>query len=228
MEEYYDTNVQDIEDLDIKLHSFIVIASKRASGKTILCKNIIKNLIDNNDIHHILIYSKTCQFNGDYDFIDKKYMYDYENCEEHIKNVMNYQKEKIKKNNISKNPKNIENILMIFDDVNVTKKNYELINLSTLARHFKITVILSIQYPKGLLSSSIRGNINYLFFNDLNYEAEDAILKSVHIPFKYNEFHKFIDEHNSDYQFIMYNNNEKDKKKRLKIVKAKMIDFEFF
>ena len=66
-----------------------------------------------------------------------------------------------------------------------------------------------------------------VFFNDLNFQAEEAILQSIHVPFKYQEFHKFIDDNNSDYTFIMYDNCEKDKKQRIKLVKAKMLELQF-
>lgn len=225
MESFYDTNkIYDVDELNLKLNSFIVLASKRQSGKSVLCKHIIQNLINKNDIKHILLFSKTATFNDDYTFIDKKYIYDYDKSESIIKKVMEHQKQKIKK---AKDKTKIDNILMIFDDVTLSKKNFEIINLSTLGRHFKITVILSVQYPKGLFTSSIRGNINYVFFNDLNYEGEDAIYKTIHIPFKYNEFHNFIDNNNDDYKFIMYDNNEKNKKERIKIVKAKILDLQF-
>lgn len=222
MENYYNTDVIDVENLEIKLNSFIIIASKRASGKTILVKALIKNICDNNEIDNIILFSKTAMFNGDYDFIDKKYVYDYDKSEDIIKKIMNYQKEKIKK---FKNKKEkIQNILIIFDDVNISKKNLEIVNISVLGRHFKITTILSVQYPKTLCNSAIRCNFNYIFFNDLNYEGEEAILKSIHVPFKYNEFHNFIDKYNNNYNFIMYDNNEKDKKKRIKIIHAPMYE----
>ena len=44
MESNINTQVLNIEDLDIKQNSFIVIASKRNSGKTCLNKNLIKHL----------------------------------------------------------------------------------------------------------------------------------------------------------------------------------------
>jgi len=127
MEEYYDTNIQDIENIKFKFPTFIVIAGKSEAGKTVLCKGIIKNLIDNNDINHILLYSKTADITEDYDFVQEKNIIGYDMSEQHIREVFNYQYVKKKYN--KKNPKNkkrIENILMIFDDVNVTKKKYRI------------------------------------------------------------------------------------------------------
>ena len=230
MNEYYNTNVQNIANIKFKFPTFIVIAGKSECGKTVLCKNIIKNLIDNNEINHIIMYSKTADMTDDYNFIPEKNIIDYDKSEEHINKVFNYQYTRKKHN--KKNPKNkkiVENILMIFDDVNVTKKNIELINLATRGRHSNITCILSVQYPKGLLSSSIRGQIKYCFFNDLNAEGEEAIYKTIHIPtkFKLHDFHDFIDEYTIDYQFIMYDNIEKNKRERIKIVKSDLIELEF-
>ena len=59
-----------IEDLDIKQISFILICSKRCSGKTVLNKNLIKCLLDKYSYDWIVIFSDTCKFNHDYDFLD--------------------------------------------------------------------------------------------------------------------------------------------------------------
>lgn len=55
----------------------------------------------------------------------------------------------------------------------------------------------------------------------MNKQWEQAIYEWIHIPFNFNEFHKFIDEHNWNYQFIMYDNSA-NKKDRLKLVKGQM------
>ena len=58
-------NIYPIEELDIKQNSFIVIASKRNSGKTIINKNLIKYLFDTFDYKFSILFSDTF-FNGDY------------------------------------------------------------------------------------------------------------------------------------------------------------------
>jgi len=227
--DFYDTNVQNITEIKFKFPTFIVICSKSESGKTCLAKGIIKNLIDNNDVHHILIYSKTCMFEDEYNFIPEKNMIEYNKSEEHIKKIFEYQKSRIENNKKNQqNKKKVENILMIFDDIIISKKNEEIINLASLGRHYNITCIMSVQFGRGVLSPNVRGNIKYLFFNDLNYESEEAVYRSIHIPYKQYELHDFIDEHNDNYNFILYDNIEKNKRKRIKVVKSDLIDFEFY
>jgi hypothetical protein len=43
-----------------------------------------------------------------------------------------------------------------------------LIDLACKSRHYKLTVISSVQFPKHLITTSVRSNIDYLFFSDLN------------------------------------------------------------
>ena len=72
MNEYYDTNVHSISDINFVKNAFILLSSKRRSGKTVLLKNILLNIMNNNYIHFIILFSKTSDITKDYDFIDKK------------------------------------------------------------------------------------------------------------------------------------------------------------
>jgi len=83
--------------------------------------------------------------------------------------------------------------------------------LFSLGRHFYITVIISIQYPKFILNSVIRNNIDYLFFSELNKKAIEAIYDTVYIDMNIKQFSKFLNDNNNDYQFIFYDNKIKEK-----------------
>ena len=48
-----------------------------------------------------------------------------------------------------------------------------------------------------------------------------AIYDSIHLPYNFKTFQQFVDTNNHDYQFIMYDSREPNKKDRIKIVKAK-------
>ncbi len=85
----------------------------------------------------------------------------------------------------------------------------------------KIFVILWVQYPKFLCNWIIRSNLDLIFFNDLNFQGEQAIYESIHIPFNFKTFHNFIDEHNNNYTFLLYDNAQ-PKKDRIKLVKAEI------
>jgi len=103
MESYYDTEILDCENIKIDNYSFILLASRRKSGKSVLVKGLIKNICDNFEIDYIIIFSKTSLYNNDYDFLDKKYHYDYDESEKIITKIIDYQKKKLK--NKSKNEK---------------------------------------------------------------------------------------------------------------------------
>ena len=70
-----DNKIYTIEELNIKQHSFIVIASKRASGKSILIRNLLKHLLNEYDYSTIIMFSETAHYNNDYDFIDKNLIF---------------------------------------------------------------------------------------------------------------------------------------------------------
>ena len=150
-----DNEIKPIEDLDIKNNSFIVIASKRNSGKTVLNKNLIKYLFDNFDYDWSILFSDTAGFNGDYDNIfEKHFIFKSEQLDNKVEKILKMQEKSIKS-------KKLIHGLIVLDDVKIYKKSKILIDLATKSRHYKITVICSVQYPKELITSSFRSNIDY-------------------------------------------------------------------
>ena len=125
---------------------------------------------------------------------------------------------KIQEKNITKGKK--VNILIICDDVIVHTKSKQLINLSTFARHYLITVICSVQYCKGLCSSSIRNNIDYFIWSDLGEIALKSVFETIHLGMNFKEFKQFTQDNNHDYQFIMYDSRTQKRDERLKVIKA--------
>ena len=202
-----------VDDLELKQHSFILIASKRASGKTVLIRNILKYLLDKYEYDFIILFSDTAKFNGDYKFIDEKLIFKTDELEDKIGRLL-----KIQEKNITNDK--IVNGLILLDDVKIHAKSKELINLSSMGRHFKITVVISIQYPKQLISSAIRNNLDYIFYSDLGELALRAIYESIHIPYSFKDFQRFTDDNNNNYQFIFYDGRTQNKNERLKIIKA--------
>ena len=83
--------------------------------------------------------------------------------------------------------------------------------MATMARHYNISVIVSVQYPKKIVDSSIRSNLDYCFVNELSYEGMEAIHKSIQIPYSLKEFRSYIYNNNDDYQFIMFDGLSKKK-----------------
>ena len=202
-----------VEELNLKDNSFILIASKRASGKSVLMRNLIKYMTDKYEYDFLVLFSDTGGFIDDYKFIDKDLIFNSDQLDEKTSKILKIQERNIKNKNIVKG-------LILLDDVKVFKKSKQLINLATQGRHFKLTVIASVQYPKELISSSIRSNIDYLFWSDLNEQALMAVYQSIHVPINFKTFQKFVDAFNTNYQFIFYDSRECDKNKRIKVIKA--------
>ena len=211
----FNTNVQSIENLKIAQHSFIVICSKRCSGKSVLVKNLVKDMLDKYEYQLIIMFSETAHLQDDFNFIAPEQMFRTDDLEEKIGKILKLQEKNIKKQ------KKV-NLLIILDDVKLHNKSKQLINLSSLGRHFYCTVIMSVQFCKNLCNSTIRGNVDYWVFSDLSEIGLRAIYESIHIPYSYRQFDEFVNEHNHDYQFIMYDSRTQKRDERLKIIKAKM------
>ena len=211
-----DTNIKlnQINDLDIKQHSFILLTSKRASGKTVLLLDLIKNLCDKYEYDFIVMFSESAKFLKEYDFLDKSFIYRTEEMEDKLKKILQIQeRNRMRKKQI--------NGLIILDDVKIHHKSKELINLASMGRHFYLTCLLSTQYPKQLTSSSVRNNLDYIFFSDLSEIGLKAIYESIHVKYSFKEFNNFVNENNHSYQFILNDSRTQNKDERLKIVKAK-------
>lgn len=209
-----ENKINSIEDLDIPLYSFILLTSKRNSGKTVLNINLIKYLMDKYEFSWIILFSDTANFGSDYSFIDNSFIFKTDEMENKLKKILQIQEKYIK------NKKQV-NGLILLDDVKLHAKSKELINLATYGRHLLLTCICSVQYPKQLISSSIRNNLDLIFFSDLGEIALKTIYDCIHLPFSFKEFQKFVDENNHNYQFILYNGRTQNKKERLSIIKAK-------
>ena len=212
-----ESQIKSIEDLDIKEGSFILVASKRCSGKSVLVRHLVKHLLDTYDYQAILLFSETADLNEDYNFVESCFIYKTSQIEEKIKKILDIQAKNVKS-------KKQVNILIILDDVQVHAKSKELVNLSTMSRHYHITVLLSLQYPKQLCSSSVRNNLDGIFFSDLGENALRAIYESLHTNMNFKQFQQYVDANNTNYQFIFYNGRESDKQKRLVVVKSKIFN----
>lgn len=98
-------------------------------------------------------------------------------------------------------------------------------DLASYGRHIHLYVILSTQYPKDCVGPNIRNNLDLIFFNDLNHTAIEAVHKAMHINFNLREMINFVEEINDgSHTFICYDNNEKNKHARIKLVRAQMYD----
>ena len=70
----------------------------------------------------------------------------------------------------------------------------------------------------------IRSNIDYLFFSDLNKKNYENIYEIVITDLSIKQFTAKINQLNNNFQFIMYDNNTKDRQKRWHVIKSKLFE----
>lgn len=209
--------VLSVEDIPFKEGMFIILSSKRCSGKSVLVRHIVKHLLDLFEYSAIILFSETSDLNEDYSFIDKSLIFKTSQLEEKIKKIMDIQLKNKKKN------KKV-NLLLILDDVHLTEKSKELSNVSSLGRHYNITTLMSIQFNKHLCNNIIKNNLDMIFISDLGDVCLKSIYESIHINMSYKEFKNYVNENNHSFQFIMYNSRINEKNKKLSIVKARLFN----
>ena len=57
----------------------------------------------------------------------------------------------------------------------------------------------------GRISTSVRNNVDYWFFSDINQGMIKTIYECLSIPMNEKEFTKYLNDNNNDYAFIYYN-----------------------
>lgn len=202
-----------IDELELIQSRNYLILSRSGSGKWVLIKNLMKCLLWKFKYNWIVLYSKTSKYDDEYNFIDDENKFD-GNLDVLINDILEYQKQ------------NIGNkILFILDDVEISKKNDWLWNLFACSRHFNITIILSSQYVKSLVSSAIRSNFHLLFFNQLNFNNLQCVYEMVYINIDKKEFFKFIYSIKEKFTFIYYNNMGCPIEEAFKLCRWEIVNF---
>ena len=208
--------------MNLKRESFITILSTRRSGKSFLIAELIYKFMtgsDDNRCDLLYLFSNTAKFEqmGNYNFVDPKIIFkaNPENVERIVSRVLEIQLQTKKKNHI----------LCVFDDIDLSKKYEQSIELlATRGRHYNITTILSAQVATNCISPCIRNNTSYLFFRKLNSETIKKQIYSMVINNQFNspeEFKQYVNNNIADYNFIFYDNDSDEK--TLQTIKAEAI-----
>ena len=207
-------------------NSFITVLSTRKSGKSFLVAQLIYNFLTNppaNKCDVFYMFSNTAKFEegGNYTFLDRRCIFpaDHETVDRVIMRLFE----------IQKSTKNKFHILLVFDDIDLSKKYDQSIDkLAYQGRHYGMTCILSAQIATCAVSPAIRNNSTYLFFRKLTAD----VLKRLIYQMIYNtdfksaeEFKDFVYANNEDYQFLFYDNDGDEK--NLKIIKAESVPKDF-
>lgn len=201
-----------------------VFVGKRNTGKSKSVRNLVVELLRKIYHQNIALFSNTSfkRLNEDYKFlIDNPYAKvfpgDKKTIEENTQLILNHC-ESMKKRN-----KNYS-VLVIFDDIDVTKKNDKVAELFTQGRHYNISVIVSSQNASYFLSPTIRTNIDYLAFRKIENSYKETLWNVCDIEMSFKDFKSFMRDNATDYKFIFYDNKSDSKHDldKLKVVKAVM------
>lgn len=210
-----------IDELNLKLNSFIALLSSRRSGKSYMINNLVYYYLKNHKDLLIYLFSNTAINDEEhiYKYIDTQAIFpgDEATIDLIVNNLINIQqrlKDKKKK------------LLIIFDDIDLGTSIEAINKLAVMGRHYGITTILSAQITSHAISTQIKNNISYLFFRRLNSKTIKEQIYSLVSTFEHpRELYNYTKDNIKDFQFIFYNNDNDDN--NLKIVKADYKNFEY-
>ena len=182
-----------IDDLKQDHNPFILLTGQRHSGKGILMRELIIHLDKKFKYERAFAFSLTDHLYDDWEgglpFLDNKDIFD---TLDPLKQIIDIRKSSITTGKISgehpesrkdlresdnkapKKKKKIGNLLLIFNDIyglnetingktRLVKNSNSIETLATLARHYKITCIVSVQRAKSMVSKLMRSNSDISF-----------------------------------------------------------------
>ena len=214
-----------VENISSPYNTYVFV-SMRNSGKSKSVRNLVVELLNKIPHHNIILFSTTAyrELNDDYKFLqNSKYAKIYPGSKEeidlHIGKILEHCKDMKKKHKSY-------SLMVIFDDIDVTKKNDKVAELFTQGRHYNISVIVSSQNAAYFLDPTKRSNIDYLAFRKVENTYKRTLWNMCNTKMKFEQFKDFINDNTTDYKFILYDNTSqsKDETERLKIVKAVLYD----
>ena len=211
----------DILDLNLDLDKFIVLVSKRNSGKSyLICALIYYFLIhkEGEKIDYVYLFSDTASIatkTNDYlKYLDKNVIFPAK--PEIVERVCG----RLIQSQVQTKMK--FKVLVIFDDIQVSQR-YEMIEtLAVKGRHYGITVILSSQIANQAISPTIRKNIDYMLWRKLGLDdLKNYVFPIVNHAFRRNDdLYQFTKESTGNYQFIFFDNTVDINDESIQITKA--------
>jgi len=212
-------NITDIQNIKFESSNQIfVFLARRYYGKTVLLHNLLVNLIENNEpISKVYLVSDTAHLNQSYrNFVKRGNIFSSDKLDFVISRVFEHQKKKKKSER--------KQILVIVDDVPLTKISKELGNVCTFGRHYNISACISVQYSKVFLSPIIKNNVDVFFVGELNKKQISELYDSwVSKHEDFNSFYKFYRDNVSKPVFLCYNTREQKRDDRISLVSCDIL-----
>ena len=218
-----DYDIEEVHDmLDLKFHNVltsIVILSMRETGKTLLCKSILINLISSGKFHKVLCFSKTAKYNKSYDnIIPSNNIFDIDDTDKIYKKIKQYQEK-----NMDKDGKPKKYFIFVYDDIPLKRQSYESVILQyQLGRHIGITTIICSQFDKLFTSPLIKANSYEMFIGKLPRTSIEKLYYDIITPFdNFIDFYTFY-KHNilDSYNFIRFSVKPEKKNEYITLVKC--------
>lgn len=198
---------------DIK-HPFRgVIVSKSNSGKSVLAKDILRDLLRRKEIEDVVVLSSTCEFNDDWGFIPPDLVSDW--SDETLERILDDQKAAKRAGRAARRR------LIIVDDVPPSFTNSKLVaGVYSAGRHLNLSILTLCQYSKQLPPTS-RTNVSWWFIREQNATGLAAVYESLIYPGTLTEFQAYIAERTQRVgAYIAYDNTTQDPKKRWRMVQS--------
>lgn len=170
-------NIKEFNYDIVKKYPVFVNLGRRRVGKSVLTRDQVYHYhIKRAKTPFIILVSPTGVFNNDYNYIEPKYKF--EAFTESLLEGLLIRQKKL----IETEPNGDFDTLLILDDVvkSGNKRQIDLLSrLLTLSRHYRLSIILNIQYLKSSeFSPTMRDNVDYMFiFRQNNAENQKAIVE---------------------------------------------------
>lgn len=196
----------------------IAVASKRASGKSVLVAELIQKLLKKKVVDIAFIFSNSADYNGEYPFLPKKLVQKFN--EKTLSAIWDRQARACKHNKDT-----AQSVLVVLDDCLADKdavRSETLKRVFALGRHVKISCILISQVANWLLTPLIRQNSDLIIWSKLNKHQLMTLYESI-TNVDRNDFIGWAErEGGREYQFLLFDNicTDTDPAKMLYIVKA--------
>ena len=191
-------------------YASIVLNGRRRSGKGVLTRDLVKNVISRRKIRNAYLFSPTANIaQNPMNFVPEQNRY-LELDLEVIDSIMKYQE-----NIIKEDPKGNHSILICIDDIvgSINNKQKAVLNkLFILGRHLQIYLIYSVQSVKNEFTPTQRQNTDLIFiFNQSNfYNKEQLSLEYLSLNMDKKTGIKLIDTYAVGHQALVISNTEKD------------------
>jgi len=184
--------------MEIEIPGLLILNGEQGSGKSKLISYLMYKY--RNKFAYGICFTNTYFEDDSFDYIPKKFIHP-EYSEEKLDNLMNIQKNLIKKGIIKE-------AFVIFDD-SVSKDQFNsesLKNLCTQLRHYHITVIFATQYA-NIVPTWMRTNaMGVVIFKSDSECNLRALFQSYGQGFgKFDNFRNYIADNLGNYKFIYYN-----------------------